>query len=228
MKETKTSRAAGRLDFISPRLTPRMVRARSGRGFAWVQKIRVGLPVLAVFLVILLFLWPVLRPGFIMKDIAANIPDLVINHLHYTGADSKSQPYTLSADQATRPSGLHGIYDMIRPQGDISLQNGAWVSGKSDRGRYDEIGKHLWLGGNVHIFHDKGFEFVTDDMQIDLNTHDAWGDKPALLQGGFGTVRGVGFLFLDGGNTVVFHGPATAILRLHDRPDSATPLGSVH
>jgi hypothetical protein len=56
---------------------------------------------------------------------------------------------------------------------------------------------------------------TTDEAQVNLNTDDAWGDKPVLIQGGFGTIRGVGFRFLDSGHTVVVEGPATAVLSLH-------------
>ena len=96
-------------------------------------------------------------------------------------------------------------------------------------GRYDENAKKLWLGGNVRIFHDKGYQVTTDEMQVNLNNNDAWGEKPVLIQGGFGTIRGIGFRFIDGGKTIVVKGPATAVLSLHgtsasDKPPSGQSL----
>src|SRR5271154_2367414 len=117
----------GRLDFIRPRLTKRIERAREGRMARIVAKLQLWLPIMAGIVVLLLFLWPIIRPTFVMKDIVKNIPDLVIDNLHYTGTDNKNQPYSLLAAHATRPSGLHGIYDMTKPEGEITLQSGAWL-----------------------------------------------------------------------------------------------------
>ena len=213
----------GRLDFIRPRETARIQRAREGRMARFVWRLRIGLPVLAGAVLLLLFLWPSLLPNFRISDIAKNVPDLVIDNLHYTGVDDKNEPYSVQAAQATRPTALHGIYDLVKPEGEITLQNGAWLDGKADNGRYDENAKKLWLGGNVRIFHDKGYQITTDEARINLNTSDAWGEKDVLIQGPFGTLRGVGFRFLDSGKTVIIKGPAKAILSLHGRPASDKP-----
>jgi lipopolysaccharide export system protein LptC len=212
-----------RLDFIRPRETRRMQQARDSRRSRVIGKLRLWLPIGAIFVVSLLFVWPKIAPTFTMKDIAKNIPDLVIDNLHYTGVDNKNEPYSLVAAQATRPNGLHGIYDLTKPEGEITLQSGAWVDGKADHGRYDEDQKKLWLGGNVRLFHDKGYEFTTDEAQVNLNSNDAWGDKPVLLQGGFGTIRGQGFRFINSGQTVVIEGPAHAVLHLHGPGASDKP-----
>jgi lipopolysaccharide export system protein LptC len=222
-KTPRGQSSSGRLDFIRPRLTKRMERAREGHMARFVKALRLWLPLLAITVIILLFLWPVLLPNFKMSDIAKNIPDLVIDNLHYTGVDNKNQPYSLLAKQATRPAKMHGIYDLNKPEGEITLQSGAWLDGKADYGRYDEIGKKLWLGGNVQIFHNKGYQVTTDEAQINLNNNDSWGDKDVLIQGPFGTIRGMGFRFLDSGHTVIVKGPAQAILSLHGSPDSDKP-----
>jgi len=213
----------GRLDFIRPRETRRIAQARDDRRTRFVAKLRLWLPLVACFILVLLYLWPKIMPTFTMKNVVKNIPDLVIDNLHYTGLDEKNQPYSVNAAQATKPNGLHDIYDLTKPEGEITLQSGAWLDGKADYGRYDQAGKKLWLGGNVHIFHDKGYQLTTDDMQVNLNNNDAWGDKPMLLQGSFGTIRGSGFRFLDSGHTIVIKGPATAVLSLHGPGASDTP-----
>ncbi|MDE1900396.1 MAG: LPS export ABC transporter periplasmic protein LptC [Alphaproteobacteria bacterium] len=207
---------AHRLDFITPRLTPRMARARLGRGAAVMRKLRLWLPLAALAAVLLLVLWPEIAPSFRLKNVVKNIPNLVIDHLHYKGLDDKNQPYSVSAAQATRPADMNGIYDLTQPEGEITLKNGTWLSGRADYGRYDTTARELWLGGHVHLFHDKGYEFTTEEAEVNLNNNDAWGDKPVLLQGAFGTVRGAGFRFLDDGNTIIFQGPARADLLLHN------------
>jgi lipopolysaccharide export system protein LptC len=221
MKETPTSKTSpGRLDFIRPRETQRIQRARAGRMARFIVKLRLWLPLTAAAVILLLFIWPAVLPSFKMADIAKNVPDLVIDNLHYTGIDDKNEPYSLLAAQATRPASLHGIYDLTKPEGEITLQSGAWLDGKADYGRYDGVQKKLWLGGDVHVFHDKGYQITTDEAQVNLNNDDAWGDKAVLIQGGFGTIRGVGFRFLDSGHTIIVLGPATAVLSLHGKQAS--------
>ncbi|MDE2029208.1 MAG: LPS export ABC transporter periplasmic protein LptC [Alphaproteobacteria bacterium] len=216
----------GRLDFIQPRLTQRILHARSGRGIYLGKRLRLWLPVLAGAVLLLLFVWPELRPGFIMKNVAKNIPNLVIDNLHYTGVDDKNEPYSLLAAQATHPTNMPDIYDLKKPEGEVTLQNGAWLDSTADIGRYDNKTRKLWLGGHVHIFHNKGYEFSTEEALVNLNNDEAWGDKPVLLQGGFGTVRGQGFRFLDSGKTVIIQGPAKATLYLHDLPGSDKPVSA--
>jgi len=220
----KDKTSSGRLDFIQPRMTRRIAKARDNRITRLVARLRLWLPLSALGVIFLLFLWPVIMPNFVMPNIAKNIPDLVIDNLHYTGLDNKNQPYSLLAAQATRPASLHGIYDLTKPEGEITLQSGAWMDGKADYGRYDETNRKLWLGGNVQLFHDKGYQVTTDEAQVNLNNDDAWGDKNVLIQGAFGTIRGKGFRFLDSGHTVIVEGPATAVLSLHGTAASDKPV----
>lgn len=212
-KETgPVSKKTDRLDFIRPRLTERIERARIGRAARVMKRLRVWLPLLALCIIGLLFVWPTMLPNFRLSNIVKNIPDLVIDNLHYSGANEKGEPFSLSAAQATRPTALRGVYDLVKPEGDILLKSGAWVDGKADLGRYDDVGKKLWLGGNVRLFHNEGYQVTTDEAQVNLNTYDAWGDKDVLIQGDFGTVRGTGFRFLNSGRSIIVIGPAKAVL----------------
>ncbi|MFA5040316.1 MAG: LPS export ABC transporter periplasmic protein LptC [Bdellovibrionales bacterium] len=206
---------AERLDFIRPRLTERIVRARDSHMAEIIRRLRVWLPGLAAAIILLLFIWPSLLPSFLMLDVVKNIPDLAIDNLRFKGVDSKNQPYSLTAATATRPSHLHGVYDLSKPEGEITLQNGTWLDGKADSGRYDENEKKVFLSGNVQIFRDNGYQITTDELHVNLNNSEAWGDKSVLIQGDFGTINGVGFHFMDSGHTVIIKGPAKAVLSLH-------------
>jgi lipopolysaccharide export system protein LptC len=203
-----------RLDFITPRETARLRRAREGRFTRRVARLRVILPIVAGLLLLALMIVPAVMPKLVIKTVINNVPDLVISNLHFTGVDDKNEPYSLLAQQATKPTGLTGIYDLTKPEGEITLQSGAWLAGKSLRGRYDQESRKLWLGGDVQLYHDKGYQFTTDEAQVDLNENNAWGEKPVLIQGDFGTIRGQGFRLLDSGDVVVIKGPAKALLTL--------------
>lgn len=225
-RETKTSLGERSLSFMTPRATVRAARARDSRATRLVGKLRFLLPAGGVVLLAVLAAWPWLDPSKIKSEVIKNIPDLVVEHLHFTGLDSKNQPYSMNAARATRPQGLANIYDLDKPQADITLSSGAWIAGKAQYGRYDQDTRRLWLGGDVQLFHDKGYQFTTDEAQVDINADDAWGEKPVLIQGDFGEIRGKGFRVLDSGSTIVVDGPAKAILNLRPAPGSDKPANT--
>jgi len=211
------------LSFIRPR-AKRMVSARRTRV---IGTLRLALPVGALCVLAALIVWPYIQPSKLAAIAMKNIPDLVIKNLHLTGLDSKNEPYSLLAVKTTRPGGLKNIYDLDQPQGEITLANGTWIAGKAVYGRYDQDTRRLWLGGDVQMFQDKGNEFTTDEAQVDLNDSNAWGEKPVLIQGAFGEIRGQGFKLIDGGKVMVVTGPARASLDLHAASTSDKPATAV-
>jgi len=211
------------LSFIQPRDTKRVVKARNAALSGTITKVRHTLITLAVIVIVAIILWPVLNPNKLAHTVMANIPDLVIQNLHFTGLNSKNEPYSMNAIKATRPSGDKTIYDLDQPEGEITLKSGSWIDGKAQVGRYDQENRKLWLGGNVQLFQDNGDQFTTDEAQIDLDNNNAWGEKPVLIQGSFGEIHGTGFRFLDSGNVMVVKGPAHAVLNLLPAPSSDKP-----
>jgi lipopolysaccharide export system protein LptC len=209
-----------RLSFIRPR--ERQMNAHKRRSLI-VAKLRVALPLGALLVLVTLVVLPLIKDGGIKAVAFKNIPDLVIKDLHFTGLDTKNEPYSLTAVKTTRPGGLSNIYDLDEPQGEITLANGAWVAGKAKTGRFDQDTHKLWLGGDVQLYHDKGYQFTTEEAQVDLTDNNAWGKKPVLIQGDFGQIRGQGFKLIDSGNVMVVTGPAHASLDLHKMGPSDKP-----
>jgi lipopolysaccharide export system protein LptC len=223
MAETATSAKTriGPLNFLRPRETERLKKARGPRRV--VGGLRLVLPLTSLLVLFVLVLWPAIDPNKITRAILKNAPDLVIDNLHFNGLDSKNQPYSIGAAKATRPAGVQNIFDLEKPEGEITLDTGAWISGKAQYGRFDHDKHKLWLGGDVQLFHDKGYQFTSDEAQIDLNENYAWGEKPVLIQGDFGEIRGQGFRLLDNGHTMIITGPASALLNLHSGGGSDKP-----
>ena len=217
--EESSAPVADPLSFIRPRARDN-VSAQRSRLVGWLRWI---LPVAALLVLLALFVWPMVSPNKIAGIALKNLPDLVIKNLHFTGLDSKNEPYSVEAAKATRPSGLKNIYDFDLPQAEMTLANGSWVSGKAQYGRYDQDTRKLWLGGDVQLFQDKGYEFTTDEAHIDLNSNNAWGSSPVLIQGDFGNIKGKGFRVIDSGKVMVVTGPAHASLDLHNNKASDKP-----
>jgi len=131
-KKNRKKSGVEKLDFIRPKETTRIIRAREGKAAGIIKKLRVWLPALSVGVLATLFWWPSLLPGFTLSNVRKNIPDLVIDNVHYSGVDNKNQAYSIMASQATKPSDLNGVYDMTNPEGEITLQSGAWIDSKAD------------------------------------------------------------------------------------------------
>ncbi|HUY67824.1 MAG TPA: hypothetical protein VMV79_00800, partial [Alphaproteobacteria bacterium] len=124
-REAGDERPQERLGFLRPR-DRHFDPYRSRR----VGRLRLVLPLGAALVLALLVLWPKLQPSRIKKMVVANIPNLVIQNLHFTGLDSKNEPYSLTAARATRPAGLKNVYDFVQPRGEITLLSGAWIAGR--------------------------------------------------------------------------------------------------
>ena len=103
---TVTEEAAGPLSFLTPSANRRLDHHTAERQAKRVGFLRIALPLVALFCLGALVMWPVISPNHIAKMVMKNIPDLVIDNLHFSGLDSKNEPYSLNAAKATRPSGL--------------------------------------------------------------------------------------------------------------------------
>jgi lipopolysaccharide export system protein LptC len=222
MDDPQTQAASGGpLKFLTPRDSKRAAKARGQRRV--IGRLKVILPVISGIVLVGLVVWPMINPNKIITKAMKNIPDIMIENITYSDVDSNQQPYTVSAAKARRPGGAANVFDLDQPQAEITLKEGTWIATKSVYGRYNRDTSHLWLGGDVRIYHDKGYQFTTDELQVDLQGRNAWGEKPVLIQGGFGEIRGIGFQMMDSGNIIVVKGPATALLNLQSGPASVKP-----
>lgn len=207
---------------LRPKDTARLL-ARSSQRSRRIGLLRWLLPGLATIILALLVLWPILHSDKVAQTAAKAIPNLVIDNLHYSGVDKDQQPYSVLARLATQVPNEKGVIDLDQPQAEVSLKDGAWLAGKARQGRFDQQGNKLWLGGDVEFFHDGGYQVQTDEAQFDIKNNLAWGQKPVLIHGGFGTIEGDGFHLLDKGKVVVITGHAKAVLNLRDDATSAKP-----
>ena len=60
---------------------------------------------------------------------------------------------------------------------------------------------------------DDGFEFVTDEAEIDTKTGNAWGDHKLVGQGPSGEFRAEGFVAVDHGKTLTLTRSSTASVK---------------
>lgn len=178
---------------------------------AFVALLRVLLPLVAVAMLLLLFLWPVIRPE---EKIALPkmIPEMLMHQPRFSGADEKNRPYIVEATEARQVADRLSLVDLVDPKGQIELYPGQLARGQARMGRFDQETKRLWLAGDVRGLDGKGYSFVADELMIDIQKRVAWTDKYIKVKGPFGTVEGQGMKAFDGGKVIIFKGPARALI----------------
>ncbi|MEA1938991.1 MAG: LPS export ABC transporter periplasmic protein LptC [Pseudomonadota bacterium] len=194
---------------LSPHADPII---RHSRAVGW---LRLVLPLIIAAWLALLIAWPLMtRPDAVTLGERSNL-DAEMVGTHYKGTDRHGRPFTITADTVSRlPNGEEQIA-LGDPEAQISLADNAWLSMLSRAGVYDETSKRLLLSNGVEGFHDRGYNFTTARMNVDLATGIATGDDPVTAHGPCGRVEAAGIRIVDDGKRMIFIGPAVLVLRSH-------------
>jgi lipopolysaccharide export system protein LptC len=220
-------------------LEPARPRGRANaRRYRWLRgAFKLLLPFLALALVALVAIWPhlSLNPSLFTVKLSDVIKQSVdaVNMLNprYSGVDDQDRPFTVIADSATQqPQDLDRV-ELARPRAVLSLDSGANVTLSADRGSFLRGTEKLDLTGEVHVIHDQGYDFRTEEARLDIKAGTAAGDQPVQGSGGFGTLSAEGFRIFDQGALVIFTGKAKVTLppgaqapeKTDVQPDLATP-----
>ncbi len=182
-----------------------------------VRRLRVALPVLGLFVLAGVLLWPKIQAEFNHPtETSADERRARMINGRFVGSDSHGRPYTVTYDSAEQPPG-GGPVRMTNPIAELTLENGHWLAVKADSGRYDQVAGLIDLAGHVELFHDDGYRFTTEIAHVEFNKNLAWGDRAIQGRGPKGEISARGFRVADKGDTFVFTGPAKLLLR----PDAA-------
>jgi lipopolysaccharide export system protein LptC len=216
-----------RLRLQGPRPRP-LAELASSSYSAFVGAMKVVLPAIAVGLVLLVLAWPQFRSaeeGFhigVANITPEDVQNLRMINPRYQGIDKKGEPFTITALWAIKAKPSSDVIELEKPQSDITLNHGNWVTLRADYGVYREQDQILDLIGGVDLFHDAGYEFRTLNAEANLATNTAEGDDPVHGQGPFGEIQSEGFRIYDKGDRVLFTGKAHLVLR----PRAEPPTGA--
>lgn len=179
------------------------------RFVAWMKII---LPLIAVMLLAMVAAWPYLqkkdnlfRLGFSALTMSDTETSGMVN-VRYVGADSKGQPFSVTADLARSSDKSAATIDLELPKADITLKDGSWVALTADTGRYLRAEGVLDLKGKVNVFHDSGYELKTDAAELNLKQGTVISHTTVHGQGPIGEIRSQGMTLFDKGETIVFTG----------------------
>ncbi|HER26440.1 MAG TPA: hypothetical protein ENI69_04960 [Rhodospirillales bacterium] len=191
----------------------------------FVSMMKVLLPIVALMLIVLIVIWPNLKLqetrfglGFSALKIGNGIDPSMINP-RFFGTDDRRQTFSITADLAKNILSDDRQVELEKPKADISLEDGSWLVITASVGYFERKAEQLSLQGKVNLFHDSGYEFRTEKIDIDLTRGTASGNLPVEGQGPFGHVVAEGFRLLDKGKTIVFTGKT----RLKIYPGASTP-----
>jgi len=205
------------------RQPPRRVWRR-GYGIV-VGALKVGLPLVAVGLVLLVIVWPRLFPArngvepVNGSSVTGAGEDLAMTDPRYVGRDDRNRPFTVRAQRA-KESGAEGerIY-LAQPHGTITLDNGRSLAAGAKSGWYSRDRRMLTLDGNVTVRHSSGYMLHTSAAEVDFKAGTAVSDRPVVGYGPAGTVYAQGVQVLDDGDTVIFTGRSQVTLDATDNED---------
>ena len=139
------------------------VNRSSGAYSRFVQLMRVGLPILAAGIVLLVITWPQYEnksPRFKLSisnvDTDNAVGQKIVNP-RYTGTDSKNRSYTITAKIAYRTHDKPQTVKLTSLKADLVGQNGAWLALSAGAGIYDRNREHLDLKNGVSLFYNNEY-----------------------------------------------------------------------
>ncbi|MBK1667921.1 LPS export ABC transporter periplasmic protein LptC [Rhodovibrio sodomensis] len=184
-----------------------------------VGTLKVMLPALAAAIVLVLIAWPQLVPDkrdfrLSVSDLASEeVDNLTMVNPRYRSRDEENRPFTVVADRALQESSGASEVKLFAPQADMTLQDGSWVTVSADRGLYHRKREYLELRKDVHLFHDRGFQFQTRKADVDLQAGTAHSNTPVTGHGPEGQIDAQGFRILDKGARIILTGKSQMTIR---------------
>tara|TARA_B100000780_G_scaffold278914_2_gene254346 strand:+ start:2832 stop:3647 length:816 start_codon:yes stop_codon:yes gene_type:complete len=231
----KSDRAYARLERLS-RYSSGKQKTSSAAYTSFIRRMRLILPLVAVSIVAALLAWPdnqnqiaILEKS--QKESLKTVRKNELTNPKFESIDDKNQPYSITAEKAVQGESDEEAMLLEKPLADMQLKSGSWIALKANQGTYWQKEEKLNLQKNVTLFHDDGYEMNTDILFIDLKNQTVQSNTDVHGHGPAGTLTAKG---LDGNNTngiLIFHGPATLILKnagslqgLTNAQDTAAPI----
>jgi len=193
-------------------------RIYNKRYTAFIRYMRIVLPLIALSIIAVLFSWNTLQPDKLMPaqpdpETKATIGKNELLNPRFDSIDDKNQPYTITAKRALQGANEELIL-LEEPMADIMLENGNWVAIKAIQGAFRQESQRLLLKKNVTLFHDEGYTFKTQELDVDMKAGTAQTYLAINGHGPLGILNASGMNASTEDNKLTFKGPAKLIL--HD------------
>jgi len=200
-----------------------------GAGYSWFVRItKIALP-LAAIVIIGLIIYRMSAPNQ-----ALQISDIPVQEkttpgqselvsARYEGTDDAGRKYVVTADKAIRDMTAEKAVRMTNPKGQLALDDNGWLRVESTDGLYDNVAGTMQLTGGVKVTHSSGYIMNLQNIDIHLEDRHAVSRLPVTVTGPSGDIAAQGMEVTDGGNLVIFTGPAKMTLRNLKAPAAKAP-----
>ncbi len=132
--------------------------------------------------------------------------DLAMIKPRLTGADSKGNPFTITADAAIQDRHNMRRARLRNVEADISLDQQRWINATATNGRFDMDSGALALTDGISLYSDSGYELHTAHGNIDVKKGTITGPVEVKGQGPMGAFRADRFTYSRASNMLALTG----------------------
>jgi len=115
--------------------------------------------------------------------------DLTMVKPRLTGADTKGNPFVITADSAVQDAGNAKKASLKNLEADLTLDNHNWISARARSGMVDMAAGRLELSGGIDVFTATGYELHSNSASANLKQSVIHGHETVTGQGPQGTLR---------------------------------------
>ena len=126
------------------------------------------------------------KMGIVKNDLAMMKPRL-------TGADSKGNPFVITADRAVQDARNPKKATLKNMEADLSLDKGNWLNARGRDGLVDMNTGQLELSGGIDVFNANGYELHSASASANIKQSIIHGHEPVTGQGPQGKLRADSF-----------------------------------
>ena len=209
---------------FAERSGPPVTNDRYSRRVALLKRL---LPAIGLALLLLIAVWPRLHPLLESVRLRLAVIDLrearelrMVNP-RYAGLDRYNRPYVVTAAIGRQVPDRDDVMALERPKAVMTVHGGASVVVTAATGIYQSQAQLLDLFDDVNLVHENGTRFVTRRAHVNLSDNTAEGHDPVEGHGPSGDIAGEGFQILSKGDTIIFTGRSSLLLK--GTKPSATP-----
>jgi len=177
---------------------------------------RLILPIIAVSIITIVLTWDNTTQDIKAIKQEGNAPTIGKNELlnpRFESKDKKDQPYTITAKRAIQGETNDNLIILEQPLADILLNSDHWLAIKAKQGAYRQDTNRLLLTGDVQLFHDAGYQMNTEELNVNMETNDAWSEVDIYGQGPRGEIEAKGVDASSTNQTLKFTGPAKLTIK---------------
>lgn len=203
---------------------------------AFVKRLRLFLPFMAIGIVAALLIWPKIEMEISERRFAPSQLDknalqqaATENRLlnaNFSSTDSKGRPFSLVATEAIQENATPDQIVLQNPNGKMQISDTETMTAVSKNGIYAQEAQHLTLNDDVVLTRSDGTTMKTQTLFVDIKSNDTKTDVPVVIEGPDGKLTAQGMFTQKGGMLTTFVGPAKLILNSKDNTTSTTTGGS--